>query len=89
MSALWADSTALGEYLKAKGLRTLFWAGVNTDQCVLGSLVDAHSKGYDSILVKDICGTNSNDFCKFSSEFNAELFGFTTTAAEYAAGLKA
>lgn len=25
------------------------FAGVNTDQCVLGTLIDAHSKGYDTV----------------------------------------
>lgn len=32
MSGLWGYQTALDLYLKENGIRTLFFAGVNTDQ---------------------------------------------------------
>ena len=36
MSGMWGSNTACEEFLKKKGIRTLFFAGVNTDQCVGG-----------------------------------------------------
>lgn len=49
MSAMWGDSTLLEEYLVKEGIKTLFWSGVNSNQCVKGSAVDAHNKGYDTV----------------------------------------
>lgn len=44
---------------KQKKIRTLLFAGVNTDQCVLGTLTDAYSWGWDCILVEDCCATTT------------------------------
>lgn len=44
MSAMWGAKTDLEEFLEKEGLRTLFFTGVNTDQCVGGTLTDAFSK---------------------------------------------
>ena len=40
MSGLWGEKTACTEFLEKEGIKTLFFAGVNTDQCVGGSLQD-------------------------------------------------
>ena len=53
MSGLWGSSTPCTEYLEREDIKTLLFAGVNTDQCVAGSLQDAFTKGWDCILVKD------------------------------------
>ena len=53
MSGLWGSSTPCTDYLEREGISTLIFAGVNTDQCVAGSLQDAFSKGWDCILLKD------------------------------------
>ena len=53
MSGLWGSLTPCTEYLEREGIKTLLFAGVNTDQCVAGSLQDAFTKGWDCILVKD------------------------------------
>jgi len=42
-----------------KGVSTLLFAGVNTDQCVLGTLVDAYNCGWGCVLVDDCCGTTT------------------------------
>lgn len=89
MSGLWGTSTLLEEYLVKNGIKTLFFTGVNTDQCVSGSFFDSYSKGYDSFLIKDCCGTNSPDACRVGIEYNAGLVGFTLDTAEYAKGLRA
>ena len=53
MSGLWGPSTPCTEYLEREGIKTLLFAGVNTDQCVAGTLQDAFTKGWDCILIKD------------------------------------
>ncbi|KAI0778242.1 Isochorismatase hydrolase [Trametes elegans] len=59
MSGIWGSQTELDLYLKEQGITTLFFAGVNADQCVLGTLVDAYSLGYDCIVVEDCVATAS------------------------------
>ncbi|KAF8642314.1 hypothetical protein AX16_009584 [Volvariella volvacea WC 439] len=59
MSGLWGYQSALDLFLKENGIQTLFFAGVNTDQCVLGTLADAYFRGYDCILVEDATATTS------------------------------
>ena len=79
MSGLWGSTTPCTEYLEKEGIKTLLFAGVNTDQCVGGSLQDAFSKGWDCILVKDACGTTSPEFATDCVEFNcARTWGFVT-----------
>ena len=40
MSGLWGQSTSCTDFLEKEGIKTLFFTGVNTDQCVGGSLQD-------------------------------------------------
>lgn len=72
MSGLWGSSTPLEDFLEKEGIRTLLFAGVNTDQCVGGTFQDAWSKGYDTILVSDGTGTTSPNFAQQCLEYNAE-----------------
>lgn len=88
MSGLWGASTPTTEFLEREGIKTLLFAGVNTDQCVLGSLTDAFSKGYDCIFLSDACGTTSPDFAQQSCEFNAaRTYGFVTSSPAFANGV--
>lgn len=59
MSGLWRPDQPLWRHLQASGTRTLFFAGVNTDQCVLGTLADAYNAGWDCLLVEDCCATTT------------------------------
>ena len=89
-SGLWKENSALGEYLKKEGIRTLLFSGVNTDQCVGSTLQDAHAQGFDTIYLKDGCGTDSLPYAKATYEFNcARCWGFLTSckALAKAAGL--
>ena len=54
MSGLWGAGTELERVLEREGVRTLLFAGVNTDQCVGGTYQDAFSKG---ALGLHSCGT--------------------------------
>jgi len=78
MSGLWGYQTALDLYLKENGIRTLFFAGVNTDQCVLGTLGDAYFRGYDCILVQDATATTSPGGFENVVYNAANAYGFLT-----------
>jgi nicotinamidase-related amidase len=61
--------TQLDDILRFDERRTLFFGGVNTDQCVFGTVQDAQFLGYDSFLVKDLCATSSPAFATQMVEF--------------------
>lgn len=89
MSGLWGASTPFQEFLEEQGLRTLFFAGVNTDQCVGGTLTDAFSRGFDCVLLSDGCGTSSPEAAQKSWEYNSErTYGFCTTCEKIAKGVE-
>lgn len=82
-SGFWGGNTGFASYLKSEGITTLLFGGVNTDQCVLATLQDAAQQGYDTIMLKDACGTVSPDFAKQMVEFNAEnAFGFLSSCED-------
>ncbi|KAF8581936.1 Isochorismatase hydrolase [Ramaria rubella] len=79
MGGLWGPGTALEVYLKAEGLKTLLFSGVNTDQCVLGTIVDAYFLGYDVVVVKDTTATGSPHGGLSNVLYNSEgSYGFVT-----------
>ncbi|KAF2030706.1 Isochorismatase hydrolase [Setomelanomma holmii] len=89
MSGMWGAKTACEEFLEKEGIRTLLFAGVNTDQCVGGTLTDAFSKGYDCVLLSDGCGTSSPDYAQRAWEFNASnTFGFGTSCEQFVEGVE-
>ncbi|KAJ9669313.1 hypothetical protein H2201_000665 [Coniosporium apollinis] len=47
----------LHRYLRESGKKTLLFAGVNTDQCVFGTVTDAYNSGFDCFLLSDCTGT--------------------------------
>ncbi len=59
MSGLWTPEQPLWRTLQGEGKDTILFAGVNTDQCVLGTLVDGYNAGWNCILVDDCCGTTT------------------------------
>jgi nicotinamidase-related amidase len=59
VSGLWKDRTQLSAALKRHRIKTLLFAGVNTNQCVHGTLLDAYYQGYHCILVEDCCATKA------------------------------
>jgi nicotinamidase/pyrazinamidase len=47
--------TGLAGYLRERGLRRIFLAGLATDYCVHYSAVDARRLGFDAVLIEDGC----------------------------------
>jgi len=83
ISGFWGGSTPVLNWLKNNGIKTLFFAGVNTDQCVYNSLTDACNEGFDTVLLRDGCGTSSPDFAKQMAEWNCrKTFGFVSSCEE-------
>ena len=86
ISGFW--DTPLDSILRNLGVRSILFAGVNTDQCVLHSLTDANFLGYGCILVEDCCATTSPDFCTEATVWNVKkCFGFVTDSSAVIASL--
>lgn len=80
MSGFW--DTPLDSILRNLGKTTLFFAGVNADQCVMASLQDANFLGYDCILLQDCTATTSPEFCWQATLYNVnQCFGFVADSS--------
>jgi len=81
ISGFW--DTPLDSILRNLGTRTILFAGVNTDQCVLCTLTDANFLGYGCVLLEDCCATTSPAFCTEATVWNVrKCFGFVTDSQE-------
>jgi nicotinamidase-related amidase len=81
-------ATELDAVLRSMGVRTLFFAGVATDICVMATLQDAMFLGYDVVMMDDCVSTNSPDFCVAAARHHVrELFGFLTSSVALLAGI--
>ncbi|MFH7245177.1 MAG: cysteine hydrolase family protein [Spirulina sp.] len=88
MSGFW--DTPLDSILRNLGKTTLFFAGVNMDQCVMATLQDANFLGYDCILLRDCSATTSPDYCAQATVYNVnQCFGFVTDGEALVAALGA
>jgi nicotinamidase-related amidase len=77
MSGFW--DTPLDSILRNLGRTTIFFAGVNADQCVMATLQDANFLGYDCILLRDCTATTSPDYCLKATFYNVnQCFGFVS-----------
>lgn len=86
MSGFW--DTPLDSILRNLGVTTLLFAGVNLDQCVFGTLLDANCLGYDCVLLTDCSATTSPAFCTDATIYNVkQCFGFTATATDIIAAI--
>jgi nicotinamidase/pyrazinamidase len=47
--------TGLGGYLKQRGLKRVFFAGLATDFCVAWSALDARREGFEALVIEDAC----------------------------------
>lgn len=74
--------TPLDSILRNLNVRTLLFAGVNMDQCVMSTLQDASFLGYDCILLEDCVATSSPDFCREATLYNVKrCYGFIGQSA--------
>jgi nicotinamidase/pyrazinamidase len=47
--------TGLGGYLKQRGLKRVFFAGLATDFCVAWSALDARRQAFEALVIEDAC----------------------------------
>ncbi|MCU0566444.1 MAG: cysteine hydrolase [Oculatellaceae cyanobacterium Prado106] len=86
MSGFW--DTALDSILRNLGRTTLFFTGVNADQCVMATLQDANFLGYDCILLQDCTATTSPDYCLKATLYNVnQCFGFVADSTALIGGV--
>jgi len=88
LSGLWGAQTPLGLWLQENEYTTLFFGGVNSDQCVWGTFIDAYFKGYDVVYVNDISATVSPEFATQMVLYNADLDGFISNSTMILPALK-
>ncbi|PMD54009.1 Isochorismatase hydrolase [Hyaloscypha bicolor E] len=82
LSGLWGAQTPLGLYLQENEITTLFFGGVNADQCVWGTFLDAYYKGFDIVFVEDIAATTSPYYATQMVVYNANLDSFLANSTE-------
>lgn len=88
MSGFW--DTPLDSILRNLDVRTVLFAGVNLDQCVLCTLQDANFLGYDCVLLADCAATTSPDYCVQATLYNVkQCFGFVLDSPRLVAALEA
>jgi ureidoacrylate peracid hydrolase len=86
ISGFW--DTPLDSILRNLSVKTLLFAGVNADHCVLATLMDANFHGYDTVLIEDCTATSSPDFCLQATLFNIRFcFGFTISSTDLVTAL--
>ena len=77
------------EFLTRNGFKTLLFAGVNTDVCVMATLQDANLEDFDTVLLKDGCGTTNGEEATVATERNCrKAWGFLSSCKELAEGVR-
>lgn len=77
--------THLDGVLRTQGIETLYFTGVNIDQCVATTMEGAYFRDYNAVLLTDATATSSPDYCRKSVIFNTQnCWGFTMTTEAFA-----
>jgi nicotinamidase-related amidase len=84
MGGLWSAEEPFHQYLQDSGTKTLLFAGVDTHQCVMGTLRDAYALGYDCVLLGDCTGTMTGEGAQERCGYNiATNLGFVTDSKAF------
>lgn len=76
--------THLDQVLRTQGINTLFFTGVNTDQCVSTTMQGAYFRDYNVVLLSDATSTSSPAYCKDTVVFNTkQCWGFVTNTENF------
>ncbi|RDW76121.1 isochorismatase-like hydrolase [Coleophoma crateriformis] len=86
MSGLWSAQQPLFKVLQEKKISTLLFAGVNTDQCVLGTLVDGYNNGWTCVMIEDACGTTTAGAREVTLYNVSANYGFVTDSDAFMSG---
>jgi len=82
-SGFWGTNGRLQKRLEEIGVKTCIFTGVNADQCVMGTLQDAHCIGFDCVLLEDCTATTSPTGALETVLYNVgRSYGFVTTCSK-------
>ncbi|KAF5574948.1 isochorismatase hydrolase [Fusarium pseudocircinatum] len=83
LSGLWDKEQPLWKHLAKSQITTLMFAGIQTDQCVLSTLMDAYSAGWDCILIDDCCATTTEGAQEVCARNVSITYGFTVGSRSF------
>ena len=87
LSGFWDNE--LDSVLRNLDARTLFFAGVNVDRCVLATMQDAGFLGYDCILIDDCAATTSPGYVLRAARYLIrEMYGFIARSGDVARAIE-
>jgi nicotinamidase-related amidase len=77
-------ATDLERVLRTLGVKNLFIAGVNTNNCVLGTSFDAHARDFRVILVEEACGSmNGQEYHEAGLRQAEAALGWIASLSEF------
>ncbi|HVO44832.1 MAG TPA: isochorismatase family cysteine hydrolase, partial [Steroidobacteraceae bacterium] len=86
ISGFW--DSPLDSILRQREIRTVALMGVNSDECVFATLLDASFHGYDTIMIEDGTATSSPASCHEAALYQVRFcFGFTVTSKDWLASM--
>ena len=86
LSGFWDNE--LDSVLRNLDAKTLLFAGVNMDRCVVATMQDAGFLGYDCILIDDCAATTSPDYVVRAVKFLIRgMYGFIARSGDIARAL--
>jgi nicotinamidase-related amidase len=86
ISGFW--DSPLDSILRQRDIRTAAFMGVNSDECVFATLLDASFHGYDTIMIEDGTATSSPASCHEAALYQVRFcFGFTVTSKDWLASM--
>ena len=81
-SGFWHNE--LDAILRRLDISTLFFAGINTERCVLASMQDATFLGYDVLLIEDAAASPAPPAsAQAAHELIRQIYGFTLCVADF------
>lgn len=81
LSGFWDNE--LDSVLRNLDARTLLFAGVNVDRCVLATMQDAGFLGYDCILIDDCAATTSPEYVARAAKYLIRgMYGFIARSGD-------
>ena len=89
ISGMCEAMTECTDFLRRGGFKTLLFTGINTDVCVAATLQDANLRGFDTVLLKDGCGTTNGEAAAEVIERNCKrAWGFLSTCEDLETGVE-
>ncbi|MGD9809849.1 MAG: cysteine hydrolase family protein [Sphingobium sp.] len=80
--------TPFDSILRNLDVKTVAFMGVNSDECVFATLIDASFHGYDTIMIEDAATTSSPPSCHEAALYQVRFcFGFTVTSEDWVKGI--